>query len=281
MQVAGEERVNIERTQLNNIYAEMRHLRNEVDRMKNRSSTRKTGQIPPRVGFGDDDSDLDNQDTNDNQNEGPSEGPDPHEVPDPREEPHRNFAFSENRYRNGRVDDRTGIQKHKKPATYSGKTGWREYLIHFNMVSKFNKWDDRTKASELALSLRDDTQVPLSDLKPHERKNSKTIVAAITSRVEPEDQSELYRSELKNMFRKKDETLTEFAQYIKRLVRLAYPNTDNGRPCNLGLLRTPLVTRTWNGRYIKGKQKQLKQPSNWLWGLRLSEEAAYSKPLQG
>ena len=55
-------------------------------------------------------------------------------------------------------------------------------------------------------------------LKPQVRKN------ALTSRFEPEDQSELYRSELKNRFRKKDET--EFAQDIKRLARLAYPNTD-------------------------------------------------------
>ena len=54
----------------------------------------------------------------------------------------------------------------------------------------------------------------------------KSIVAALTSRFEPEDQSELYRSELKNRFRKKDEPLTEFAQDIKRLVRLAYLNTD-------------------------------------------------------
>ena len=94
------------------------------------------------------------------------------------------------------------------------------------MVSEFNKWDDRTKAFELTLSLRDDAQVTLSDLKPEERKNFKSIVAALTSRFEPEDQSELYRSELKNSFRKKDEPLTEFAQDIKRLVRLAYPNTD-------------------------------------------------------
>ena len=203
----------------------MRHLRNAVDRMKNRSSTRRTGQRR-HDSFGDAESNLNNQDTNEHQNEGPGEGPDPREVPDPREELHRNFSFSENRHRNGRGDDRTGIQKPKKAATYSGKTGWREYLIHFEMVSEFNKWVDRTKAFELAVSLRDDAQVTLSDLKPQERKNFKIIIAALTSRFEPQDQSELNRSELKNRFRKKDETLSEFAQDIKRLVRLAYPNTD-------------------------------------------------------
>ena len=58
------------------------------------------------------------------------------------------------------------------------------------MVSEFNKWDDRTKAFELALSLRDDAQVTLSYLK--ERNNFKTIVVALTCRFEPKDQSELY-----------------------------------------------------------------------------------------
>ena len=199
------EMVYIPRTELNNLYEEMRHLRNEVDRMKNRFSTRRTGQRRRRDSFGDAESDLNNQVTNEHQNEGPGEDPDPHEVP------HRNFSCSDNRHRNGRGDDRTGIQKPKKPATYSGKTGWREYLLHFEMVAEFNKWDDKTKAFELALSLRDDAQVTLSDLKPRERKNFKSIVTALTSRFEPEDQSELFRSELKSRFRKKDEPLTEFA----------------------------------------------------------------------
>ena len=74
--------VNIERTELNDLHAEMRHLRNEVDRLKNRSSTHRIGQRRRRGSFGDDESDLDNQDTNDDLNEGPSE------EPKPREEPH-------------------------------------------------------------------------------------------------------------------------------------------------------------------------------------------------
>ena len=60
------------------------------------------------------------------------------------------------------------IQKPKKSATYFRQTGWPEYLIHFEMV---NRWDAKTKAFELALSLRDDAQVTLNDLKPQEQKN--------------------------------------------------------------------------------------------------------------
>ena len=42
-------------------------------------------------------------------------------------------------------------------------------------------------AFELALSLRGDAQVTLSDLKPQERKNYRSIVTALTSRFKPED----------------------------------------------------------------------------------------------
>ena len=84
------------------------------------------------------------------------------------------------------------------------------------------------------MCLRDDAQVTLSDLKPQERKNFKSIVTALTSRFEPEDQSDLFRSELKSRFGKKDEPLTEFAQDIKCLVGLAYPNTDVDVRATLG-----------------------------------------------
>ena len=132
-------------------------------------------------------------------------------------------------------------------------------------MSEFNKLDDTTKAFELAVSLRDDTQVSLSVLKPQVRKNLNTIIAALTSRFAPEDQSELYRFELKNRFRKKDETLTEFPQDIKRLARLAYPNTD--MDVRATLTRNAFADSLGDPDMewaIKRNQKQFQQPSNCL-----------------
>ena len=221
------ETVNIARTELNGLYAEMRQLRNEVRRVRNRTHRLDTDHGHYTDDFNDEELDMNNNETPDNRLDRTDdfrEDQVPHEEHDPHEEPNRHPFTMAHSY--GRGDDRTLVQKPKKPATYSGKTGWREYLIHFEMVAEFNRWDDRTKAFELALSLRDDAQVTLSDLKPQERKNYSSIVTALTSRFEPEDQSELFRSELRSRFRRKDEPLTEFAQDVKRLVRLAYPNTD-------------------------------------------------------
>ena len=101
------------------------------------------------------------------------------------------------------------------------------------MVAEFYRCDDRTKTFELASSLIDEPAVTLSDLKSQERKNDRSIVTALTSRFEPEDQSELFHSILKSRFHKKEEPLTEFAQDIKHLVRLAYPSTDVDVPNTL------------------------------------------------
>jgi hypothetical protein len=113
--------------------------------------------------------------------------------------------------------------RYRKPATYDGTTEWRDYLVQFEMVAELNRWDERTKALELATNLRGTAQGVLSDLRPEYRVNYKHLVLALQSRFEPKNQEELYRAQIKSRIRKKGEALTELAQDIKRLIRLAYP----------------------------------------------------------
>ncbi|KAL3862063.1 hypothetical protein ACJMK2_038690 [Sinanodonta woodiana] len=118
---------------------------------------------------------------------------------------------------------RRNDSKYHKPATYDGSTHWQDYLVHFELVAEINQWDDHQKALELATSLRGAAQGVLSDLHPDMRRNYRSLVNALASRFEPENQSELYRAQIKSRLRKRGEPLTELAQDIKRLVRLAYP----------------------------------------------------------
>ena len=50
------------------------------------------------------------------------------------------------------------------------------------------------------------------------------LMHILTKRLAPENQTELYRSQIDARIKKKGETLSELAQDIKRPVRLAYPN---------------------------------------------------------
>ena len=98
--------------------------------------------------------------------------------------------------------------------------------MQFDMIAALNGWDDHTKALELATSLTGDALAILTDLEPWQRRHYPELVKALVARFEPDNQSEVYRAQLKVKTREGTETLTELAQDIKKLVRKAYPNAS-------------------------------------------------------
>ncbi|MES9885165.1 MAG: hypothetical protein ABW185_30355, partial [Sedimenticola sp.] len=144
--------------------------------------------------------------------------------------------YGQYEYRDERQDGRRQRQcapedvqpprKLKQPATYDGRSSWRDYLVHFEMVAELNQWNGPTRAMELAVSLRGTAQGVLSDLRPEQRKDYRSLVLALSSRFEPDNQAELHRAQLKNRVRNRGEALTELAQDIKRLTRMSYPQAN-------------------------------------------------------
>lgn len=136
-------------------------------------------------------------------------------------------TWSENqqptRMHNRFVANNNTSNKNKKAADYDGASSWQDYQVHFEMIAEINGWDNATKALELATSLRGSAQAILSDLRPDQRRSYDHLVAALVSRFQPSNQSELYRVQMKNKTRDKGKILPELAQDIKRLTRLAYP----------------------------------------------------------
>ena len=93
--------------------------------------------------------------------------------------------------------------------------------MQFEMIAELNRWDAPTRALELETSLRGLAQAILSDLGPEERGDYNKLLRALVGRVEPDNQSEVFRSQLKGRQRRK--SLTELCQEVKRLARKAYP----------------------------------------------------------
>ncbi|CAC5376440.1 unnamed protein product [Mytilus coruscus] len=108
----------------------------------------------------------------------------------------------------------------KKAATYDGLGCWQDYIVH---LAEINGWDENTKALELATCLRESAQAILSDFRPDLRRSCAHLVAAFTSRFQPNNKAELYRAQMKGKSRNKDQSLPELAQDIQRVTRLAYP----------------------------------------------------------
>ena len=117
--------------------------------------------------------------------------------------------------------------KTKRPTQYDGRSSCRDYLVQFEMISKMNRWDNTTCALELATSLSGQALAVLTDIEPCQRENYGTLVNALLTRFEPDNQSEVFRAQLKCRVRKQGEGLAELGQDIKRLVRKAYPEASN------------------------------------------------------
>lgn len=111
-----------------------------------------------------------------------------------------------------------------KVAMYDGKSSWKDYLVQFELAAQANKWDKNMRAIRLACSLRGSAQALLSDLTPEIRQDYDRLVTTLTERFEPQNQCEIYKAQMKQRIRKRDEGLPELAQDIKRLTRMAYPS---------------------------------------------------------
>ena len=74
-----------------------------------------------------------------------------------------------------------------------------------------------------AASLNGEAQAVLADLNTAARRNYFSLVNALSSRFSPAYQTEVFRIQLKNRYRKRDESLPELTHEVRRLSRQAYP----------------------------------------------------------
>ena len=93
--------------------------------------------------------------------------------------------------------------KNKKPGTFDGTGSFKDYMVQFKMIAALNNLSERTKALELATSLRKTALGVLTDLSDDARYDFQALVSALSTRFEPEDQAEVFKSQLRNRRRKK------------------------------------------------------------------------------
>ena len=133
--------------------------------------------------------------------------------------PDRNFADQPVSYPSARGSaSYHGYQRPKgeiiKVAIYDGKTSWRDFFSQFEMAARENGWDKKTGAVRLACNLSGSAQALLSDMSMEVKYDYDRLAAALTNRFEPANQCELYKAQIKQRIRKRDEPLTELAQDI-------------------------------------------------------------------
>jgi hypothetical protein len=124
--------------------------------------------------------------------------------------------------------DKGGNSGRIKPSTFDGKSHWTEFLVQFEMVADVNGWEGERRAAELAACLRDSAVGVLSLMRREERLHFPSLVRALQERFEPVHLDQMHQATLKTKVRRHGETLACLGAEIKRLVRLAFPEAEDG-----------------------------------------------------
>ena len=114
-------------------------------------------------------------------------------------------------------------RKEMKPPLFDGTTPWMEYLLQFQMISKYNNWNEKQMAINLATSLRDDARSVLVDLDDAGREHYPSLLGKLNQRFGPQNQTQMFRAILRTRKRQPKEGLPTLAHEIRKLVKLAYP----------------------------------------------------------
>jgi hypothetical protein len=114
-----------------------------------------------------------------------------------------------------------------KPATYDRNSPWLDHMSHFDVCAKINDWTDTEKGLCLAVSLRVRAQGVLGNLPLNARQDFDELIRSLEERFSPSNQTELYRTQLRERCQKAAESLPELGQDVRRLTNLAYPTAPN------------------------------------------------------
>ncbi|CAG2186668.1 unnamed protein product [Mytilus edulis] len=127
-----------------------------------------------------------------------------------------NPSISFNNHNSGNVG-------YTKPNSYDGKSNWSDYKVHFEIVAQLNGWSSEIKALKLISCMQNEALAAIGDINTNCPPSYSELINTLTRRFAPENQTELYKTQIDTRIRKRGESLPELAQDIKRLVRLAYP----------------------------------------------------------
>jgi hypothetical protein len=111
-----------------------------------------------------------------------------------------------------------------KPQNYDGTEDLDDYLSQFEILADLNCWNYETKSLYLAGSLKGDARTLLTELSSLQRRDYDRLVHILTLRFGSLNRAEIYKANLQTRVKRRDESISELAQSIKKLTRQAYPN---------------------------------------------------------
>ncbi|XP_050500875.1 uncharacterized protein LOC126880850 [Diabrotica virgifera virgifera] len=115
------------------------------------------------------------------------------------------------------------ISKILKPPKFDNQTTWKIYRFQFEATARANGWNEREMSAFLMESLRRQAATILQFL-PQDSPSYDSLVQALEIRCGQQHLKQVFQSQLKVRYQKRNESLQEFEANIKRLLHLAYPH---------------------------------------------------------
>ncbi len=115
-----------------------------------------------------------------------------------------------------------------KPERFDGSEDWATYIQHFEWVAEVNGWNEYDKAKFLTVSVTGTARQILAAVSRDRLLDYQTIVRTLRSRFDPVGRLELHRIQLKNRVRNADESLSDLADDVRRLVDRVFADIPFG-----------------------------------------------------
>jgi hypothetical protein len=130
-----------------------------------------------------------------------------------------------------------------EPQKYDGKSDVRDYLLQFDIIAGVNGWDTKLRGQRLAGSLTEGAREVLGALGARRASRYKYLVPALLKKYSPEGQEAKYIVQLMNRKCSKKESVSEYERELRKLARLAYPDSPVDERVLVGLFARGLSNR--------------------------------------
>ena len=116
-------------------------------------------------------------------------------------------------------------RKQKEPDKFEGdKVEWADFIVHFDMVARWNDWTYAEKGFQLATCLRSKDQKVLSSIPESQSSDYEAMKSALEKRFSPPHRENVFSAIFRQRNRESKESLMDYGSDVMRLGQRAYPD---------------------------------------------------------
>ncbi|CAC5393394.1 PLD3_4 [Mytilus coruscus] len=148
-----------------------------------------------------------------------------------------------------------------KPNSYDGKSNWSDYKVHFEIVAQLNGWSSEIKALKLISCMQNDALAAIGDINTNCPPSYSELVNTLTRRFAPDNQTELYKTQIDTRIRKGGKVCLNFFREALNDYDLAWVLTQSNIDAIDDALNLALKYEAFHSSHRKPNLRKLAEVS--------------------